>query len=212
MDHLESMRVFIRVAGLGSFTRAAMELDISKAIVTRRIAELESHLCARLLNRTTRSVSLTESGPLYYERARKIVEQVENAQELVADSSSVPTGTLRIVAPVVFAQRRLTPALRIYRQRYPKVVPELMLTNQNFDLISHGYDLGIVPASSVCTSSTLIARPLVSTTLMVCAAPGYLARHGVPSHLGQLAHHAAPGHASGNGRGFPAIIPSEPGH
>jgi DNA-binding transcriptional LysR family regulator len=190
MDHLESMRVFIRVADLGSFARAAVQLEVSRALVTRRIADLESHLRVRLLNRTTRSVSLTESGQLYFERVSRIVEQVESAVELVASSSTTPFGRLRIVAPVVFAQRNLGPALQNYRQRYPNVVPDLMLTNQDFDLVSQGYDLGIVPSTSLYASSTLIARPLVSTALIVCAAPGYLARHGAPSHPWELANHA----------------------
>jgi DNA-binding transcriptional LysR family regulator len=126
-----------------------VQLDLSSAVVTRHIADLERRLRTRLLNRNTRSLSLTESGQFYLGRARHILEKLEDAERTVADHSHKPMGPLRIVAPVVFAQHHLAPALHSYRQSYPRVLSELTLVDRDFDLFGEGYDVGIVPASAV---------------------------------------------------------------
>ena len=112
MDHLQSMRVFVKVADLGSFARAASAMDISNAVATRHVADLEGRLGTRLLNRTTRSLSLTESGQVYLERARQILDELEDVEQMVVARNHEPVGTLRIVAPVVFGLHNLAPVLQ----------------------------------------------------------------------------------------------------
>ena len=146
MDHLQSMRVFVRVADLGSFARAASAMDISNAVATRHVADLEGRLGTRLLNRTTRSLSLTESGQVYLERARQILDELEDVEQMVVARNHEPLGSLRIVAPVVFGLHNLAPVLQTYAQRYPKVVPDVTLVDRQVDLVEEGFDVGIVIA------------------------------------------------------------------
>jgi DNA-binding transcriptional LysR family regulator len=114
VDYVESMRTFVKVANFESFTRAAEQLDQSRAAVTRQIMNLESHLGTRLLNRNTRSISLTEAGRLYLDRVTQILDALDDTEQMVAGQSAVPAGVLRILAPVVFAQRNLAPVLQSY--------------------------------------------------------------------------------------------------
>ncbi len=200
MDRVESMRAFVLIANFGSFARAAEQLDQSPAVVTRHIQDLESHLGTRLLNRSTRSLSLTEEGRLYLESVTHILDALDDIEQKVSDQSAGPVGLLRILAPVVFAQRNLAPVLQSYREKYPRVLPELMLTDSNFDLIAQGYDIGIVPTESVRGVSS-VARLLTGTSTKICAAPSYLARNGVPENPADLKNHATlmtlSDHASG---------------
>src|SRR5579859_6780470 len=144
MDHLQSMRVFVKVADLGSFPRAASAMDISNAVATRHVADLEGRLGTRLLNRTTRSLSLTESGQVYLERARQILDELEDVEQMVVARNHEPVGTLRIVAPVVFGLHNLAPLLQSYIERHPKVVPDLTLVDRGVDLVEEGFDVGVV--------------------------------------------------------------------
>jgi DNA-binding transcriptional LysR family regulator len=205
MDRVESMRAFMLIANFGSFTRAAEQLDQSRAVITRHIRNLESHLGTRLLNRSTRSLSLTDVGRLYLERVTHILDALDDIEQQVADQSAGPAGLLRILAPVVFAQRNLAPVLQSYRAKYPRVLPELMLTDSNFDLITQGYDIGIVPTESV-RSLTSVARLLTGTSTKVCASPSYLARQGVPENPADLKNHdtvmTLSDHASGGALRF----------
>jgi DNA-binding transcriptional LysR family regulator len=205
VDHLESIQSFVRVANFRSFSKAAEQFDQSRAAITRQIKDLESHLGTRLLNRNTRSVSLTEVGRLYLERVTPILDALEDMEQLVADQSAAPAGVLRILAPVVFAQRNLAPVLHSYLAKYPRVLPELMLSDNGFNLVAQGYDVGIVPAGSV-RNATLVTRPLTGTSTTVCAARSYLASHGVPEHPVDLTNHATlislPCHESGDALRF----------
>ncbi|WP_080439881.1 LysR family transcriptional regulator [Burkholderia ubonensis] len=205
MDYVESIRVFVRVANFRSFSKAAEQLDQSRAAITRQIQYLESHLGTRLLNRTTRSLSLTEAGRLYLQRVTRILVELDDTEQLVVEHSAAPAGVLRILAPVVFAQRNLAPVLQSYRAKYPHVLPEVMLTDSDIDLVAQGYDVGIVPTGSV-RNVTSVTRPLIASSTTVCAAPDYLARHGVPENPADLTNHAtlttSSGHASGGALKF----------
>ncbi|MGN6233093.1 MAG: LysR family transcriptional regulator [Trinickia sp.] len=189
MDHLQSMRVFVKVADLGSFARAASAMDISNAVATRHVADLEGRLGTRLLNRTTRSLSLTESGQVYLERARQILDELEDVEQMVVARNHEPVGTLRIVAPVVFGLHNLAPVLQTYTQRYPKVVPDLTLVDRSVDLVEEGFDVGIVIAQKV-RSASIVTRRLTTGCMIVCATPAYLEKHGTPMRPEELLEHA----------------------
>ncbi len=188
MDHLQSMRVFVKVADLGSFARAASALEISNAVATRHVADLEGRLGTRLLNRTTRSLSLTEAGQVYLERARQILDEIEDVEQMVVARSHAPVGTLRIVAPVVFGLHHLAPVLQTYMQRFPQVVPDLTLVDRRVDLVEESFDVGVVIAQQM-RSASVVTRRLTTGCMMVCATPEYLREHGVPTHPEQLAEH-----------------------
>jgi DNA-binding transcriptional LysR family regulator len=188
MDHLQSMRVFVRVADLGSFARAANAMDISNAVATRHVADLEGRLGTRLLNRTTRSLSLTESGQVYLERARQILDELEDVEQMVVARNHEPLGSLRIVAPVVFGLHNLAPVLQTYAQRYPKVVPDVTLVDRQVDLVEEGFDVGIVIARQV-KSASVVTRRLTTGCMTVCATPEYLEQHGTPTRPEHLLGH-----------------------
>ncbi|TDV37306.1 LysR family transcriptional regulator [Paraburkholderia caballeronis] len=188
MDHLQSMRVFVKVADLGSFARAASAMDISNAVATRHIADLESRLGTRLLNRTTRSLSLTESGQVYLERARQILDELEDVEQMVVARNHEPVGTLRIVAPVVFGLHNLAPVLQTYTERYPQVIPDVTLVDRQVDLVEEGFDLGVVAARQM-RSASIVTRRLTTGCMTVCATPAYLEKHGTPTRPEQLMEH-----------------------
>ncbi|MBS2132267.1 LysR family transcriptional regulator (plasmid) [Burkholderia thailandensis] len=188
MDRIQSMRVFIKVAELSSFCKAATALDMGNAVVTRHIAELERSLGARLMNRTTRSLSLTESGQVYLERATQILDDLDELEHLLVARNHEPVGTLRIVAPVVFGLNNLAPALHSYAQRYPRVVPNVTLVDREVNMVEEGFDIGIVIAEHV-RSASVVMRRLTSGCIAVCATPDYLERHGVPQRPEQLLEH-----------------------
>lgn len=189
MDQLQSMRVFVKVADLGSFARAAAQLDMSNAVVTRHVADLEGRLGTRLMNRTTRSLSLTEAGQVYLERTRQILEELDDAEQMVLERTHEPIGTLRIVAPVVFGMHNFGQVLRDYTQRYPRVIPDITLVDRSVDLVEEGFDVGIAIARNI-RSASVVSRRLTTGCLVVCAAGTYLQRHGPVDHPAALATHA----------------------
>jgi DNA-binding transcriptional LysR family regulator len=188
MDHLQSMRVFVKVADLGSFAKAASMMDMSNAVVTRHVADLESRLGTRLLNRTTRSLSLTESGQVYLERARQILDELEDVEQMVVARNHEPVGTLRIVAPVVFGLHNLAPVLHSYAQRFPQVIPNVTLVDREVDMVEEGFDVGVVIARNV-RSASVVMRRLTTGCITVCATPEYIAKHGVPQRPEDLLEH-----------------------
>ncbi len=133
-----------------------------------------------MLNRTTRSLSLTESGQVYLERARQILDELEDVEQMVVARNHEPVGSLRIVAPVVFGLHNLAPVLQTYAERYPKVVPDLTLVDRQVDLVEEGFDVGIVIARKV-RSSSVVTRRLTTGCMIVCATPDYLETHGTPT-------------------------------
>ncbi|RMD90113.1 MAG: LysR family transcriptional regulator [Alphaproteobacteria bacterium] len=188
MDQLTALRVFVRVAEGGSFSRAAELLGMSKSAVSKHVAALESHLGARLLYRTTRQVSLTEEGRAYLERAVRILEDIEEADSAVSTLRAEPRGTLRLNCALSFTIRHIAPALPEFIGRYPKLAVDLELNDRFVDLVEEGYDLAV--RIGELEDSALIARRLADVPVLFVAAPDYLRRCGTPSQPTDLAEHA----------------------
>lgn len=187
MDRMASMAAFTKVVGAGSFSAAAREMQVSQALVTKQIQELENWLGARLLNRTTRRLSLTEVGTAFYERAARILEAVEEAKGAAGALQTVPRGRLRINAPISFGVLHLAPAVTEFLQRFPDVSVELLMNDRLVDLLEGEFDVGV--RIGRLRDSSLIARKIAPIRLAVCAAPDYLARRGVPKAPEDLAKH-----------------------
>ncbi|WP_215398542.1 LysR family transcriptional regulator [Rheinheimera oceanensis] len=178
---------FVAVAELQSFTKAAKQLGISVAQVSRNIAELEATLAIKLLYRSTRSVSLTEEGLLYLQHCRHLVASLEEANRTLANLKATPRGQIKLTAPVFYGETRIAPLLHNFMQQYPDTELDLQLTNNKLDLIQGGFDLAI--RLGTLESSSLIARKLASRTQYVVASPAYLAKYGTPQSLADLAQH-----------------------
>ncbi len=178
MDKLTSMRVFARVAKMGSFSAAADELGISKAMASKHITSLENKLGVRLLNRTTRKISLTEVGSAYRERINIILAEIEETELSVSQLNTEPRGTLRIMAPTSFGAFHLSRAAADFMGEYPDISVEVLLSDREADLAEEGLDLSIYVGE--LSDSSLIARKLASTRLVVCASPEHIAEHGEP--------------------------------
>jgi DNA-binding transcriptional LysR family regulator len=189
MNHLQAMRVFVKVAETGSFGRAATALELSNAVITRYVALLEAHLNTRLLNRTTRSVSLTEAGRSYADGCRAVLDQVESIESSVSQTSLDPSGTLKLVASASFSLFGLTPLLIEYRNAFPNVKLRLTLLHRPVDLVDEGFDVGIVVPRLV-NSGTLINRPLFKVTSVLVASPEYLGKFGAPAVPADLGAHS----------------------
>ncbi|SDH37258.1 DNA-binding transcriptional regulator, LysR family [Paraburkholderia phenazinium] len=211
MNHLQSMRVFVKVAELGSFARTAGVMGISTAVVTRHVADLEERLGTRLLNRTTRSQSLTESGRVYLERVRPILDDLEGVEQMVVARNHEPVGTLRIVAPVVFGLHNFAPVLQSYAQRYPEVIPDVTLVDRHVDLVEEGFDVGVLIARQM-RSASIVTRRLTTGHMTVCATPEYLQTHGRPNRPEDLQDHPSlslPAEYGGDERVFTCADGSE---
>lgn len=195
MDRLASMAVFAKAVEAGSFSAAGAELAMSSQVVGKHVRMLEEHLGVQLLNRTTRRQSLTDAGRDFHERVQHILAEVEAAEAFAEQSRAVPRGLLRVNAPVTFGVNELTPALPDYLARFPQVSVDLVLSDRMVDLIDEGFDtvLRVGPLSD----SGLIAQPLRSFELMLCAAPAYLERNGTPRTVSDLPHHACLGFGVG---------------
>jgi DNA-binding transcriptional LysR family regulator len=187
VDTLGSMRAFLRVVQAGGFAKAAARLDISPAMVTKHVNGLEERLGVRLLNRTTRQVSLTEAGSAYYEHCARIVAELDDAEAAVGALSRAPRGTLRITAGVDIGEE-LAPLITEFLREQPEVAPEVVLENRFVDLVEERFDVAIRGAVRLPESS-LIVRPLARSRLLLCAAPGYLEAHGTPRVPEDLEHH-----------------------
>jgi LysR family transcriptional regulator for bpeEF and oprC len=187
MDRLQAMRVFVRVAELGSFARAAALLELSRARVSEAVAALERSLGARLLHRTTRRLSLTDDGRAYHERAVRILADVDEAEALVVRSRGALSGRLRVDAPMALTRLFVVPALPRLLQRHPELALELRLENRPIDLLEEGVDCAI--SYGAPANQDLVARRVGSTHLVTCASPAYLARRAVPRAPDDLARH-----------------------
>ncbi|MBP2299318.1 LysR family transcriptional regulator [Azospirillum picis] len=187
MDRLDDMLAFIKVVDTKSFTAAADRLNLSKSVVSRRIGELENRLGARLLNRTTRKLSLTEVGQAYYERCTRILADLEEAEQAVADLHAAPRGRLRLNAPVSFGILHLAPAVAEFLERYPAIEIDMDLNDRYVDLIDEGYDMAI--RIGRLRDSSLIARRLAPARMALCASPAYLKAHGIPQTPEDLTQH-----------------------
>jgi DNA-binding transcriptional LysR family regulator len=188
MDKLRSMEVFVGVVGAGSFTAAATALAMSTVMVSKHIAALERALGARLLHRTTRSLSLTEIGEQYCEECRHILALVAAADSGAQAMRATPRGTIKLSAPVAFGSECLVPGLADYLARYPDVSLDLELSNRISDVVEEGLDAAI--RIGHLKNSAMIARPLRPVRMIICAAPAYLERFGTPATAAELgAHH-----------------------
>jgi DNA-binding transcriptional LysR family regulator len=187
-DTLLSMKVFRQVVESGSFVGAAERLNLSTAMTSNHLMFLEKHLGSRLLNRSSRCLSLTESGKLYFERCKVILEEVEEAELAVGSVSGVSRGTLRVTAPSWFATRRMVDMIAGYRQLYPEVVVDISFEDRFVDLIEEGYDLALRVTGDEPPAG-LIARPLRPMSFVIAASREYLKRRGVPRSLADLAEH-----------------------
>jgi DNA-binding transcriptional LysR family regulator len=189
MDQLRAMRVFARVVDDGSFAQAARSLDMAPPVVTRLVAELEQHLGARLLNRTTRRLSLTEVGEQYLDKLRTILAEVDEAAELAADATRLPRGHLRLLCPPAIAVHQLSKHLPRFQAQFPQVTLEVTSPGP-VDTVDEAYDLTIF-ASREAPDGQFIARRLARSEVVVCASPEYLARRGHPQHPSELVSHEA---------------------
>nr|WKF56141.1 HTH-type transcriptional regulator PgrR [Paraburkholderia busanensis] len=201
MDQIQAMRVFVKIADTQSFRRAAQLLDMSNANVTRSIALLEAHLQTRLINRTTRNVSLTPGGLRYLQGCRCVLEEFDLLDRLVVSDVQEPSGTLNILAAEALSQLSLTPLLDGYRRRHPKVHVRLTLAEFDMDSLTEHYsglyDVGII-TTAAALDEELVQRPLGANQLVMCAAPGYITKHGEPVTLDELANHSFVGRQEGH--------------
>lgn len=195
MDQLAAMKVFAGVVEQESFTAAADKLGLSRTMTSKHVMDLENHLGARLLNRTTRRLSLTSTGRVYYERAKQVLSEIEEADREATKQSLTPGGQLRINAPMSFGISHIAPHLKAYLDRYPKVEIDLSLNDRLVDLVNEGFDLAI--RIGQLSDSSLIARRIAGCPMVACAAPAYLADHGIPEHPSELERHDCLAYAYG---------------
>lgn len=186
MDHEENMKVFVQVAQQASFAAAARKLRISTASASKRVAALEARIGARLFDRTTRRVGLTEAGRVYLERCVECLQALEDADASVSDLTKTPKGGLRVTAPIDFGEH-LMPVLAHVMNLHPNLVVDLQLTNRVVDMVEEGIDVGVRVAGAL--DGHYVARPLARTQLAIFAAPSYLAKHGRPERPEDLARH-----------------------
>ncbi len=187
MDRLTEMEAFATVVDQGGFTDAARKMGISKSAVSKHVASLEARLGARLLNRTTRRVSPTDIGLAYYDRARRVLNDAGEADNLVAAMQSAPLGILRIAVPTDFGAAQLSPVLGEFLNRYPEVSVNMVLKNRYVEMISEGFDLAI--RMGEMDDSSLRARKICEATQRLIASPTYLEREGRPTRIDDLSNH-----------------------
>ncbi|MEO8407629.1 MAG: LysR family transcriptional regulator, partial [Oxalobacteraceae bacterium] len=187
MDKFQQMQSFVAIVDAGSFVRAADVLDTSKAAVSRHLAELEQRLGVRLLNRTTRKLSLTDDGQSFYHRCTEIIAAVNNAEGELSFRSAEASGLLRISVPVTFGILYLAPLWGVFLSLHPKITLDVSLADRTVDLVEDGIDLAIRISAS--PHPNLIGRQLASTRMILCASPQYLARRGMPQRPQELADH-----------------------
>ncbi|OXI96560.1 MULTISPECIES: LysR family transcriptional regulator [Burkholderia] len=194
MDHLQAMRIFARVAHLGSFTKAAEQLHLPRPTVSNAVQYLEKHLKVRLLQRTTRRVALTAEGATYYERCMRLLADLDDAETLFEDAGTTPRGAIRVDLPERFALNQVIPALPGFHARYPDLRVVIGTTDRFVDLVADGIDCAVRVGAMSDTS--LVARRIGELAQINCAAPAYLERHGTPRSPDELPDHVAVGYFS----------------
>jgi DNA-binding transcriptional LysR family regulator len=187
MDKLQAMHLFTRVVDTGSFTAAAEQLSISRALASKLMQNLEDSLGVRLLNRTTRRLSLTEPGQSFYQRVSDVLARLAEAEAEATELQIDPRGRLRVSAPIPFSNVHLAPALADFQRLHPRVEIELILNDRRVDLVEEGFDVAI--RISQLADSTLIARKITPCRMAAVASPSYLAAHGEPGSPADLARH-----------------------
>lgn len=187
MTNLGDLEIFARVVSTGSMSMAGRALGLSPAVVSKRIKRLEDRLGTRLLQRTTRQISLTEAGQGFYDRVLAILAGLEEAEAYISGRSAQMHGTLKISAPTSFGRMHIAPHLKGFMDAHPDLAISLMLTDEFTDIVGAGFDLAIRIAE--LTDSSLVARRLASVRRVLCASPEYVAAHGTPEHIDDLKHH-----------------------
>ncbi len=185
MDHLRSLRVFAQVIADGSFAGAARTLDLAPAVVTRAVSDLEDHLGVRLLNRTTRSLALTEVGEDYLDRVKRVLAELDDADALASAFDKAPSGNLRILCPPAFATHQLVRHLPLFRQRFPQIQLELSAPGP-VAAADENFDVSILSIGQQPLQGDFVVRQLASSMFIICAAPGYLERRGHPEQPDDL--------------------------
>ncbi len=193
MDKLRNMEVMVAVVEAGSFAAAARQLQISAVMVGKHIQQLEAHLGARLLQRSTRQNSLTEVGAAFYEDSKRVLEQVRWAESAVERSRAVPQGLLRVSAPFTLGNHLIAPLVADFLQRHEQVRVDLQLTDSVVDLAGEGFDVAVRIGQVV--NEGLVARSLRPYRMVIAAAPAYLQRHGTPERAADLARHQCLSHS-----------------
>lgn len=188
MDKFLEMKTFAAVVDGGSFVQAADALDMSKPAVSRHVAELEQRLGVRLLHRTTRKLSLTEEGRLFYGRCKTLLADVEVAEEEITAKSIAVKGLIKLNVPISFGLWELAPLWPDFMTRFPEVELDITFADRIVDLVEEGFDMAVRIAR--LPNSSLVSRKLASTRLVLCASPAYLKTHGKPKHPSELADHA----------------------
>ncbi|WP_321968975.1 LysR family transcriptional regulator [Paraburkholderia tropica] len=187
MDRSQEMAAFVAVVDAGSFIGAVDTLRISKAAVSRYVDALEQRIGVRLLHRTTRRLSLTEEGRIFYQRARDILEAIDNAEAEVSSRILVPGGLVRVNVPLSFGMSHLAPLWGDFMVAFPQIDLDVTLNDRVVDLVDEGYDLAVRISS--LPDSSMVCRKLAVTEMVACASPGYLASHDTPDHPQQLTRH-----------------------
>ncbi len=188
MDRFLEMQTFNAVVDAGSFVKAADALAMSKAAVSRYVADMETRLGVRLLHRTTRRLSLTGEGQVFYARCKDLLAELDEAEAEITSRSKAASGLLRVNAPVTFGILHLAPLWGVFKARNPEVTLDITLADRVVDLVEEGYDVAIRIAT--LDSSTLVSRRLATTRMALCASPRYLAQQGLPQHPSELTRHA----------------------
>ncbi|MDN3987522.1 LysR family transcriptional regulator [Zwartia vadi] len=187
MDRFDAMRAFVAVVDAGSFVGGADRLQISKAVVSRLVAELEEHLGVRLLHRTTRKLSLTPEGDTYVGRCRNVLLELQEAEDDVTHRSAQARGILRINVPVSYGLSHLAALWPAFMEKHPEVILDITLSDRVVDLVEEGYDLAV--RIGKLESSTLVSRRLSRTRMVLCASPGYIEKYSSPRMPEDLSQH-----------------------
>jgi LysR family transcriptional regulator, regulator for bpeEF and oprC len=187
MDQLQGMRVFARVADLGSFAKAAETLDLSRAMASSYVAQLEKHLGTRLLHRTTRKVSVSPEGAVYLEHCKRILAEIDAADDLLRLARNRPQGKLRVDVPIAFGKHLLLPALPRFTQRYPELALEVRFNDHFVDLVAERVDVAV--RAGPVRDPDLIAKKVATSRMITCASPDYLSRAGIPRTPDDLRKH-----------------------
>jgi DNA-binding transcriptional LysR family regulator len=186
-NRLAGMSVFAQVVEAKSFSAAADKLGVSKSLVSRQVSALERSLSVKLLNRSTRKLSLTEAGAVFYGHCSNVVREAELAEQRVTEAQSEPAGLVKVTAVPAFAVRHLVPALADFHRQYSKIQVKLSCSNRTTDLGDEGFDLGVRVSSD--PAPNLVARKLAANRAVLCASPAYLKRRGTPRRVDDLNQH-----------------------
>lgn len=195
MDTLTSMRVFRLAVEAKSFAAAARRLDMSPAMASKHVMHLERRLGTLLLNRTSRHLSLTESGATYFDHVRQLLDELDDVEAAVGQSTAAPHGTLKVSAPVWMANPNFVGVLNDYRTRYPDVRLDVDLSGRFVNLVEEGFDLALRVTNPLSLGPALIARPIAPVTFHLVASPGYLRKAGVPMTAETLSTHTMLGYS-----------------